>query len=509
MSFRPFQEVTPQQLQRGLRAVTRDGLATEMMTTFTSGAFLVAIALYLGASNFQIGLLAAMPPFTNIFQLFSIWLVQRYNNRKAIVVIGNFFARLPLLAIGVLPFLVSKETSLQMLIGLLFFHYLFGSIAGAGWNSWMKDLIPERILGSYFSHRSRLIQILNVSLSLAIALGLDYIKANYPQQEVFAYAYMFIMGGLMGLTGVYALYRTPEPQSALAKENLGLLFSRPLREPNFRRLLLFNSFWSFATNLAVPFFSVYMLRALGLPLSYIIAFNIISQLSSIVFIRTWGTYADKYSNKTIITVCAPVFIAALIGWSVLNRIPAQWLLPMLAFLHFLTGLSSAGINLSLTSIGLKLAPPKESIVYIAARNMVVAFFSATAPLAGGALADFFSVHSLTWTINWKGPETTTSIYLLELQQWNFFFIIGAVLAIVSLQFLKQVKEVGEIDSDVLITDLKNAFKVKFKETSSPVALREKLYQYTNVFFVTRKITSGIDRLIKYREADDQADQKNK
>jgi MFS family permease len=497
MSFRPIEEINPKQIQTGLQYVTRDGLAAETMTTFTSGAFLVAIALFFGASNFQIGLLAALPTFTNVFQLLSIWLVQKYNNRKAISVIGNFFARLPLVLIGVLPFLFTKETSLKVLIFLLFFHYLFGSIAGASWNSWMKDLIPERVLGSYFSHRSRLTQIFNVTLSLLLALGLDYIKVNYPDYEMVAYSYMFLMGGLMGLSGVYALYKTPEPKSFLPKENLASLFSRPLKEKNFRKLLVFNSLWLFSVNLATPFFSVYMLRALGLPLSYIIGFTVISQISSIFFIRMWGAYADKYSNKTIIIVCAPLFITSLIGWSLITLLSGTWVLVALFFLHLLSGLSNAGINLALTNIGLKLAHAKESIVYIAAKNMITAFFSAAAPLVGGLLADFFSVHSLTWTIDWQGPQSTTSIYLLELKQWNFFFIIGAFLAIISLQFLKPVMEIGEINRDILVTDLKNAFKVKFADTNR-VAWREWLYQYTNVVFVTRQISSGFDRLVKYR-----------
>jgi MFS family permease len=498
MDFQSHEHLTNKQIQAGLQNVIRDGLAAETMTTLTSGAFLVAIALYMGASNFQIGLLASLPTFTNIFQLLSIQLVQRFNNRKAITFIGNFFARLPLLAIGILPFLFSKETSLQALIVLLFFHYFFGSIAGASWNSWMKDLIPERLLGSYFSHRSRLTQLFNVVISLVIALLIDYVKSRQPQLEVFTYSYMFMLGGLIGLTGVYFLYRTPEPKSFLDKENIVKLFLKPLQAKNFRKLLVFNSLWLFAINLANPFFSVYMMKGLGLPLSYIISFTILSQLSSIVFIRLWGTYADRYSNKTTIIVCAPLFITCLICWSFISQLSDYWLIIAIALLHIGTGLSNSGINLALTNIGLKLSPSKKSIVYIAVKNIVTSAIAAIAPLVGGLLADFFAVHSLEWTITWKGPSATKDFYLLELKQWNFFFIIGALLAILSLQFLKSVKEVGEIDKDVLITDLRNAFKVRFRETYARQSIKERLYQYTNLFFVSNKIGTGIDKLLKYR-----------
>ena len=87
MRFKTSDTLTEAQVRTGLKLVVRDGLATEAMVAFTSGTFLVAMALYMGASNFQIGLMAALPTLANIFQLISIWLVQRFNNRRAISVI--------------------------------------------------------------------------------------------------------------------------------------------------------------------------------------------------------------------------------------------------------------------------------------------------------------------------------------------------------------------------------------------------------------------------------------
>src|SRR3954453_18820801 len=160
MKFRTSDHLSAHHLQSGLNLIIKDGLATEVMSTLTGGTFLMAIALHLGASNVQVGLVAALPTLTNVFQVLAIWLVQKKYNRRTISVFCNLFARLPLLVIALLPVLFSAGTSLQVLILLLFFHYLFGSVAGASWNSWIKDLVPERILGSYFSHRSRLTQIL-------------------------------------------------------------------------------------------------------------------------------------------------------------------------------------------------------------------------------------------------------------------------------------------------------------------------------------------------------------
>lgn len=196
MRLRPLPRLDDQQVQSGLKYFIREGLATEAMATLTGGTFLVAMAVLLKASNFQIGLLAALPTLTNVFQLLSIWLLQKYKNRRAISVICSLFGRIPLFIIGLMPFLFSNGTNISALLFFLFFHYFFASVSGASWNSWIKDLIPEKILGSYFSRKARITQILNVTLSLAVAMFIDYIKSYYPQYELVAYAGMFIAGGV-------------------------------------------------------------------------------------------------------------------------------------------------------------------------------------------------------------------------------------------------------------------------------------------------------------------------
>ena len=314
MDLKPRQTLTEQEVRQGLTMVIRDGLASEAMTTLTGGAFIVAMALLLGASNFQLGLIASLPTLVNLFQLISIWLVRRYNNRRAITVIFSFMARFPLVIIGLFPLLFPQYTSIELIIPILFFYYFSGAIAGAAWNSWMKDLVPEKQLGAYFAKRSSLMQTLNVILSLVLALGLDYIRDYHPAFELNAYGYMFIAAGIAGLIGTTILAKAPEPQKFLPKENIFKMLARPLRDGNFVRLLVFNSAWVFAVNIASPFFTVFMMKSMGLGLSYIIGLTILSQVSSIFTIRIWGLFADRYSNKTIIAIGAPIYILCLVAW---------------------------------------------------------------------------------------------------------------------------------------------------------------------------------------------------
>ena len=464
MNLKPSESLSQRQITNGLNLVIKEGMATEAMSALTGGTFLVAMAILLGASNMQIGVLAALPSFSSLFQLVAVKLLQKYNNRRIISVISNVFARLPLLIIGVLPLIFTKSTSIEVLIFLLFFHYFFGSVAGANWNSWMKDLVPEKKLGSYFSQRTRLTQTLNVFLSLTIALLLDYVKRTHPGIQLVTYSYMFIGGGILGLFGTWLLSKTPEPASYLAKENLFKLFKKPLMDKNFRNLLIFNSFWSFSLNIATPFFTVYMMRTLNLPLSYIICFGILGQIAGIFAVKIWGRRSDDFSNKTIIKIAAPVFIFCILSWPLAGMAGnLTGTIIIVALINILSGASTCGINLAIGNMGLKLASKDQAIVYLSVKNIIVAFFASMGPLLGGFLADFFSDRSFAWNIELDGPNGVSIIHLFELHSLGFLFIIGGVLAFISIKLLHFVKEEGEVPKELAIAKMRVGIRTGFRD----------------------------------------------
>ncbi len=460
--LKPKAHLTDADVQRGLKMVIGDGVATEAMTTLTGGTFLVAMAILLHASNFQIGVLAALPTFTNIFQLLSIWLVGKYRNRRLVCVGCALLARLPLLVIGVL--VLFSAASVRTLMSLLFFYYFFGSIAGPSWNSWIKDLVPEQILGSYFSRRTRLSQTLNVILSTMLAILLDLIKKYFPGTELITYACMFIIGASTGITGAFILSRAPEPQSSLTELNVFRLLRQPLANANFRSLLIFNAAWVFALNLATPFFTVYMIKTLNLPLSYIIVLTIIGLTSSIFTVQRWGALADRYSNKTIIAIGGPLYVLCIIAWcfvGIYTHLYANIILLVLIYIG--SGIATAGINLSLTNIGLKLSPREDAIVYLSTQNIIMAFFSSIAPVLGGWLADFFTSRHLSITAQWTSPKIDKVFRLLVLHEWNFLFLIGAFLALLALQLLTAVKETGEVEKEKVVRIMRTNIKSNLKE----------------------------------------------
>ena len=71
--FEPRSDLSPEEVQKGLRFVVGDGICSSAMGALQGGAFLVAFALALGATNFEIGILAAVGFFLLRFRRYPLY----------------------------------------------------------------------------------------------------------------------------------------------------------------------------------------------------------------------------------------------------------------------------------------------------------------------------------------------------------------------------------------------------------------------------------------------------
>jgi len=473
--FHAKDSLTYEEVQSGLGYVIKDGIASQSMGILTGGAFLIAFAIKLGASNLMIGLLAAIGPLSQLFQLPSIFLVEKIRNRRAITVTAAVLGRLCWLLIAVVPFLFGVKVGLVVLVFSMIAASAFGAVSGCSWNSWMRDLIPPNILGVFFARRMRIATGVGIVLSVGAAAYLDLWKKHFAGYELQGYSILFLAGLGIGILGVYYLSRIPEkrmPQAEAGRGILGVL-AQPFKDANFRKLIAFMCSWNFAVNLAGPFFMVYMLKRLGLSMSFIIGLSIVSQVLNFAFLRIWGRFTDRFSNKSVLAISGPLFICSILAWT-FTTMPERYFLtiPLLIVIHVVMGLSSAGVSLASGNISLKLAPEGRATAYLAANTIVNSVAAGIAPILGGTFADFFAGRELAWTLQYTSPGGRFSLPTLNLQQWDFFFFLAFLIGLYSLRRLARVKEVGEVEEKVVVNELFAEVRSQVRILSSVEGLRQ-------------------------------------
>ncbi|MEW5803248.1 MAG: MFS transporter [bacterium] len=460
--------LTEEETQAGLRAVILEGLASQTVGTLAGGVFLIAFALKLGASNLMVGILAAVLPLGQLIQIPSVYIVEKYRTRRAITVYALIMARIALLFIVFIPFLFSSNLGLVFLIIAMAVNSGFAAVSVCAWNPWMRDLVPQNQLGAFFSKRMSLAMMVAIPLSMVSGVYLDYWKKSFPNLEIYGYSFLFLFAFLVGTAGIYYLIITPEPRMASCskKPKFFNLIAEPFADRNFRNLTFFLGLWSFATNLVIPFFTVYMLKRLQLNMSVVITLTVLSQMFNLAFLRTWGRLSDLFSYKSVLSINALLFAFCTLAWT-FTTLPDRHLMtfPLLIVIHILIGVSMAGYILAADNLALKLAPRDKATAYLATKNLVNSLSAGIAPIIGGRFADFFTRYEFSWRLTLIGPQRGFNYQILNFEQLDFFFFFAFLIGLYAVYRLSMVREEGDVRGTVVLQALKSQMKGTLMSTA--------------------------------------------
>lgn len=462
--------IAPDRLERGLRRLMLDASFATIVGTLNSGVVLVAYALYLGATPGVIGLLAAVPFLTQLLQAPAVLLLERIRRRRLVAIASLLLARLALPLMAVLVFFDNRAIALSLLVIGETIHCAFNAVAGCAWNSWIRDLVPEERLGRFFARRTIWATAIGV-LGTAVAAGaLELAGSGGDQRLVFFLLY--IGGFIAGAISTWQLALVPEPEMATgpALRSFGELFRQPLRDRNFVRLIRFLASWQFAANLAVPFFAIFFIQQLGYSPGFVLLLSIVSQLSNLVLLRQWGALTDRFANKTVLAFAAPLFILCIAAMALAAEMSGTTRTVYLIVLHVLMGMTSAGVTLASSTVILKLAPRGSSHVYVATAALVSAAAAGSAPLLGGALAEFFRARELVIAVGWNAPSGLSALQL-SFGWWQLFFLISAAIGLYALHRLSFVEERGDVPPREMLNHVLNTARRSVRNASTIAGLR--------------------------------------
>jgi MFS family permease len=337
----------------------------------------------------------------------------------------------------------------------------------------MRDLVPETEFGRFFGRRAVATTALATALALTGGLLIDRWKALLPGHPAYVYSGLFIASAAIGFFGVWLLSITPDqPMPPVAERTrTRALLAMPFRDNNFRRLMIFLASWNFAANLAAPFFVVYMLKSIGYSMTTIIVLTTASQLSNLAALGLWGTLIDRFSNKAVLGIAAPLFLLCTLAWTFTGL---AWVRPAVFFvllaIHVLMGIATAGIALASGNIAMKLSPPGQATAFLAANSVVSATCAAIAPIIGGLCADFFAARDLSFSFTWKGGADAVTLQVLDFHAWTFLFGLAFVAGLYSLHRLSFVRETAGTTDPLLVRHLLEEARRSIHSLSSAAGL---------------------------------------
>ncbi|MFP4089301.1 MAG: MFS transporter [Cyclobacteriaceae bacterium] len=228
--------------------------------------------------------------------------------------------------------------------------------------------------------------------------------------------------------------------------------------------------------MAAPFFTVYLLRRLDYSLNYVIGFTVLSQLVNIFFLRLWGRYSDSHGYKSVLNICAPLYLFSILLWT-FTTLPEKhdFTLPLLVLIYVLGGIATAGTSLAAGNIGLKLSPKGEAIAYLSVMSFINSVSAGITPIIGGLGTDFFLNKQLSISISWLNGEEQTLFNALSLEQWDFFFAFSFLLGLYAVHRLAYLEEGEQSEEVSLLREIRLEIQREMRGMSTVTGLRSMVH----------------------------------
>lgn len=352
------------------------------------GAIFTGYALWLGIKESHIAFIASIASAASLAQLFSSLVAPHIRRRKVFVVVAGCLETFFRFSVILIPLWVPSQGRLWTVMVLLALGLLCGHTVSPLYSSWLATTIPAQIRARFLSKQT--------IVTTLVAMGTGYLLGQFldlfPEEQRYrAFSYVFLFGLVTGAGGYLALLRAPFPpemSNPSAGSLRGLL--TPFRNDGFRSFLLFYLAWSFASSIAAPFYSVFMLKTLKIPYLRIMIFGNIFMGVTILGYKLWAGLVDQYGGKPVLRLLTVPAALMPILW-IFNAQDNYLLIPIAMGIN---GLIHSGISVATTPLLYKLMPEtEEKTRYFASWSISISLLSSVGPLIGAALVRHFeSVH---------------------------------------------------------------------------------------------------------------------
>lgn len=339
----------------------------------------------LGLQESVYGIIASLPAWSNVVQLFALpWLARRYS-QKAICL---SFSWIHLACWSVVGWAMPRlaEGGAWHSPSLVLALFAAGSVAFAmvnvSWTSWVQEWLPNRSRGKYLGRRNRLLQISTVAFLVAAS----YALAVWKGHETLGFRVIIFGGVAMRAVSIVLQQwilptrQGPDERRASAWAQMaGIRNNTPLL-----RFVGFGAAFGFAANFMGPFFPVFFYKALGMSVEEVGRLVIVSTVTGAISMPFWGSICDRFGCRPSLLIALGAWMLAGYGYFFVTR-DRQW---PLFVIWGCGGAAGAGFLFGTFSMTLKLIPVHAKTTAISFNLAATSLAAAIAPILGGYLFEW-------------------------------------------------------------------------------------------------------------------------
>ncbi len=376
-------DATPLQ-RRNFINVQIDGIGVGLASA--SAPFIPVFLARLGATNFQVGLLTAMPAVAGLLLSLAIGqFLQRQANVVPWYGRARFLAILAYAATGLVTILVPAAWAVSVTLGIWALVTVPQIMTNVGFSVVMNAVAGPK--GRY-ELMSRRWSVLGLTSAIAVLIvGQVLIRLPFPLNFQIVFM-LFSIGGLLSLVFSSRLELPPNPPPPPANptrrpllERLGaartLLASHPAFVAFTSKRFVFLS----GMALAAPLFPLYYVRVAHASDAAIGLISTAGSVTMLIGYRFW-TRLSKARGSRLVLLCTTFGLAL---YPVLTSFTQQ--VELLIALAAVAGIFQAGLDLVFFDELMKTVPASQTAIFASLAQSLQNLSAIAAPLIGTAIAD--------------------------------------------------------------------------------------------------------------------------
>jgi MFS family permease len=405
LSPTPLVKLAKDAIRKSLGASTADGIFAAVYSNATAGVLLTNFVMDLGGSTTQIGLLASIPLVANLLQPLGAYLSEQCTSRHwyclGVYIPSRLVWGLLLLGLGLLHWdCIEPQTLIAETLIVAFVSFSLGALGSAAWLSWMAVLVPKRLRGRYFGLRNSAANLTNL---ISVPL-MGMLISRWPNGSVDGFGVVLLLAIAFGLASLtfqhFMADVNPKLQQTLSAPQIELpetqadVISTPESTSNteqskFWILLTYFGGWMFAFSLSAPFFNLYMLDNLNLPITLVTMYTSLMAGANILMLMFWGRLADRIGNRAVLAIAGIILALVPLLWLFAGTDNLSiWL--GLPFLHLVMGGTGAAIDLCNNNLQIGVAPLHKQSTYFGWLAAAAGISGAFGTAIGGYCAEHWT-----------------------------------------------------------------------------------------------------------------------
>ena len=386
--------------EESLKNSVKDSAAVNATAGFGDN-YLSAYAVAMNATNSQVAMLTSVPNLiAPLSQLFTPKLMEKVSRKKifSISILIQSLLWIPMILVSL--FFIGGIKYAPLFIVIFFTLYaITGNFAAPAMASWLGDLIDKKNAGKFFGFRNKIGGITALSSMLIGGLTLSFFEKKVAlitgkTWTVFiGFSLIFFLAMIFRLISRYYVLKQYEPEFKIQQGYYFnfLDFIKKSYKNNYGKFVLFVALMVFATNIAGPLTTVYVLRKLNFSYLQYTFFLVAAAVFTFMFMPVWGRFSDKYGNVKMIKITSFMVPLIILFWGIPYFTWGEAAHPALTFyfyilIQFFSGFAWAGFNLAAGNFVYDAVTPARRslcVAYSSILNGIGVFIGAT---LGGLMA---------------------------------------------------------------------------------------------------------------------------